>query len=101
MIGKIQFSPLDRNGNPAVLDGPLSFSLAPGNELLATLLPSIEDNSVEVQAIGAGEISIIASGDVRLDDVVAVETWSCSAVLYEPADHLNCELVSLRPAIDE
>lgn len=101
MIATIQFTPLDASGNPAQLDGPLSFELAPGSEAIATLLDeSPGENAVDVQANAAGEITILATGDVRLDGGVESVTWTCSVVLYERADHLDCSLVSVRPVVD-
>lgn len=100
MIGTIHFTPLDAEGNPAQLDGPLSFALAEGSEALATIVGSPGENSVDVQANAAGEITILATGDVRLDDELEGATWSCSVELYNRADHLGCELVSVRPVVD-
>lgn len=101
MIGTIRFTPLDAEGNPAELDGPLSFALAEGSEAFAEIVGgSPEENSVDVQANAAGEITILATGDVRLGDGLESVTWSCSVELYNRADHLGCELVSVRPVVD-
>ena len=48
-VGTISFQPLDIYGNPAVLDGPLTFALAPGSEAFAALLPTNVANTVDIR----------------------------------------------------
>lgn len=100
-IGTILFTPLDHKGNPAQLDGPLSFSLAPGSSAFVTLIPTEEDNTIDVRGDAPGEAQIIASGDVLLGSGSEPTSWTCDVTVYELTDHLSCELVALRPVADE
>lgn len=101
-IGTIQFTALDHNGEPASLDGPLSFVLADdGSDEFAALTVLEADNQVDLRGLAAGTATILATGDVRLGEGVEAREWSCAVSIYEPADQLACELIAMRPVIDE
>lgn len=100
-IATIQFTPLDHEGNPSQLDGPLAFSLLPGSEQFVTLLESPGDNLVDLRADAVGVAFIVATGDVLLDSVIEPQEWTCEVSVYEKTSSLGCEVVGLRPIQDE
>lgn len=100
-IATIRFTPLDNEGNPANLDGPLSFSLAAGSSEFVTLIPTEEDNVIDVRGDAPGEAQIVASGDVLLGDGTETTSWNCDVTVYNVAANLSCELIALRLPVDE
>lgn len=99
-IATVVVTPLDHNGNPAVIDGTLSFALSPGSEAFAELLESEENNTFELKAMAAGDVTVIVTGDILLGDDTEEFERECHFTIYEQADHLDCEVVDLRDVID-
>lgn len=61
----VSVAPLDGKGNPAVLDGPVSFTA--DNPALVTITPGADGLSAEVLAVGPlGSTQITISGDADL-----------------------------------
>lgn len=100
-VASIAFSPLDHEGNPAELDGELSFSLSSGSELFAAILPQVLPNVLVLQCNEPGVATVVASGDVVLGGAVELRTWECEVTIYELVSQLDCTVTSLEPVVDE